>query len=441
MQTMQTINDKWFKISSSVIGHHSPHTLTPATTSTQTPQAGSVSWATSMHYIRFCRPPEVQQGRSHASVKITLTITTDLSDSFLSPRSPVQLAIVGAYTQEKEGKSQLVPVNLTQTNPPTWRAGMRVLKLDLPLPPPPINIETIQIRPLNRQLTALSTDDVLPGIQGLIMGVYADMPRPNGGPAPSVCFRSLRLSTGDPGTVQTLQIEEDLGESIARHIWDSGTVMVSLFGDLCLDSTAVTAQQKTLPLLRTILSPKDRPLNILELGCGVGVMGIGLARILALKQATEQPRILMTDLPEAEQKARANIARQTASLSDSSANLDFEPLDWEDGKDGHFGDQAASQAWDMVALCDCTYNTDTLPPLAKTLSALHHHSATHSAATGVSVNTEVLVATKLRHSSERIFFDLMSAEGWSVKEQTVLPLPVLDGEAQAVEVYLFGKQG
>ncbi|KAK3901324.1 putative methyltransferase-domain-containing protein [Staphylotrichum tortipilum] len=389
-----------------------------------------------MHYIRFCRPPEVQPGRSHASVKIVLTITTDLSDSFLSPGIPIQLAVVGAYTQQKDGKSQLVPVNLIQTNPPTWRAGMRVLKLDLPLPPSQ-PIETIQIRPLNRQLTALSTDDVLPGAQGLIMGVYADMPRPGGGPAPSVCFRSLRLSTGDPGVVQTLQIEEDLGESIARHIWDSGIVMVSLFADLCFDSTAGTAQKKALPLLRDILSPQDRALNILELGCGVGVMGIGLARILALRQAKEQPRILMTDLPEAEQKARANIARQ----ADASANLDFEPLDWEDGKDDRFGDQAASCAWELVALCDCTYNTDTLPPLVKTLSALHRHSATHSAETGAPVNTEVLVATKLRHSSERIFFDLMSAEGWAIREQTVLPLPMLDGEAQAVEVYLFGKQG
>lgn len=392
-----------------------------------------------MHYIRFCRPPEVHHGRSHALVKIVLTITTDLSDSFLSPQTPIQLAVVGAYTQQKDGKSQLVPVNLIQTSPPTWRAGMRVLKLDLPLPPQPI--ETIQIRPLNRQLTALSTDDVLPGTQGLIMGVYADMPRPGGGPAPSVCFRSLRLSTGDPGVVQTLQIEEDLGESIARHIWDSGIVMVSLFATLCLDNAAGTTQQKALPLLHNILSPRDHALNILELGCGVGVMGIGLARILALREAKEQPRILMTDLPEAEQKARANIARQTASLSDASANLDFEPLDWEDGKDGQFGDQATSHAWDLVALCDCTYNTDTLPPLVKTLSALHRHSAARGAVTGTPVNTEVLVSTKLRHSSERIFFDLMSAEGWGIKEQTVLPLPVLDGEAQAVEVYLFGKQG
>jgi hypothetical protein len=391
-----------------------------------------------MHYIRFCRPPEVQAGRPHAAVRVVLTVTTDLSDAFLSPRTPVQLAVVGAYTERKDGTHRLVPVTLTQGNPPVWRAGMRVLKLDLPLPAHPI--ETIQVRPLSRQLTALGTSDVLPGTQPLIMAVYADMPRPGDGRAPSVCFRSLRLSAADVAAGQTLQIEEDLGESIARHIWDSGIVMVSLLEDICLGNAAEAAA-KPLPLLRNILRPHARPLNILELGCGVGVMGIGLARILALRQEGEMPRILMTDLPEAEEKARANITRQAESLGSASGNLDFEPLDWEDGKDGSFGDQASSRAWDLVALCDCTYNTDTLPPLVKTLSALHRHSACHnSIPEGAPVNTEVLVATKLRHSSERTFFDLMSAEGWAIREQTVLPLPHLDSEGQAVEVYLFGKQ-
>ncbi|KAK4155583.1 putative methyltransferase-domain-containing protein [Chaetomidium leptoderma] len=390
-----------------------------------------------MHYIRFCRPPEVQAGRSHAFVKIVLTITTDLSDSFLSPRNPVQLAVIGAYTESKDGKPQLVPVNLTQSSPPTWRAGMRVLKLDLPLPPQPI--ETIQIRPLSRQLTAMGTSDVLPGNQGLIMAVYADMPRPGDGRAPSVCFRSLRLSAGDVAAGQTLQIEEDLGESIARHIWDSGIVMVSLLADICLDTTA-GSRAKPFPLFRSILQTEERPLNILELGCGVGVMGIGLARILSLRQTRVTPHILMTDLPEAEEKARANMARQPEGLGPAAGNLDFEPLDWEDGRNGNFGDKVASRAWDLVALCDCTYNTDTLPPLVKTLSAIHNHSARHDSSARGLVKTEVFVATKPRHSSESVFFDLMSADGWIIREQAELPLPVLDGEAQTVHGYLFGKQ-
>ncbi|KAK3292453.1 putative methyltransferase-domain-containing protein [Chaetomium fimeti] len=394
-----------------------------------------------MHYIRFCRPPKIWAGRPYATVNVVLTITTDLSDAFLSPRNPIELAVIGAYTEHKDGKDRIVPVVLTQGNPPLWKAGMRVLKLDLPLPLQPI--ETIQIRPLNRQLTAMGTSDVLPGNQGLIMAVYADIPRPGDGGAPSVCFRSLRLSTGDMAAgvmaPQPLQIEEDLGESIARHIWDSGIVMVSLLADMCLDSTA--SAKERLPLFRSILQTPSHPLRILELGCGVGVMGIGLARIMSLKSTGGAPHILITDLPEAEEKARANMARQADKLGDTPARLDFEALDWEDGKNGVFGEKAASRPWDLVVLCDCTYNTDTLPPLVKTLSALHSRSAQHPSTAGPPTTTEVLVATKTRHSSEKAFFNLMAEDGWAIREQTVLPLPVLDGEGQTVEVYLFGKAG
>jgi hypothetical protein len=392
-----------------------------------------------MHYIRFCRPPEVTAGRSHATVKIVLTITTDLSDAFLSPHNPVQLVVLGAYTEHKDGRDQLAMVNLTQgSSPPTWRAGMRVLKLDLPLPPQQ-PIETIQVRPLSRQLMAMGTSDVLPGDRGLIMAVYADMPRPGDGRAPSVCFRSLRLATGPVAAGPTLQIEEDLGESIARHIWDSGIVIVSLLADFCLGNTAEVGEEP-LPLFRSMLQARSRPLNILELGCGVGVVGIGLARVMSSRQAGEVSHILMTDLPEAEGKARANMARQANIVGNNPVSLDFEPLDWEEGKNGVFGEKAASRPWDLVVLCDCTYNTDTLPPLVKTLSALHSHSAQHPSTAQGSVKTEVLVATKQRHSSERTFFDSMSGDGWVIREQTVLPLPLLDGEGQPVEVYLFGKQ-
>ncbi|SPQ26773.1 d79e4e32-b6be-42ed-aa4d-ad9950a1dc32 [Thermothielavioides terrestris] len=381
-----------------------------------------------MHYIRFCRPPEIQAGRSQASVKIVLTITTDLSDAFLSPRNPVPLAVIGAYTERGpggDGADRLIPVALTAAgSPPTWRAGMRVLKLDLPLPPLPRPLETLQIRPLSRQLAALATSDVLPGDRGLIMPVYADIPREPGAVSPSVCFRSLRLSAGDGGggagagggaaaAVPPLQIEEDLGESIARHIWDSGVVMVSMLADLCLVGSPAGGGGPLPRFSSILLQQLHRPLNILELGCGVGVLGIGLARILSLSQqaeagAKEPPHILMTDLPEAEGKARANIARQAGSFAVAPADLDFEPLDWQDGQNGQFGGKARSRGWDLVVLCDCTYNTDTLPPLVKTLSALHDHTARlGSAAAEAPAKTEVLVATKPRHSSERIFFDLI----------------------------------
>lgn len=388
-----------------------------------------------MHYIRLLRPPVLEAGRSEATLKLVLTITTDLGDSFLSPSEPIPLSVSGAYTEQRDQKSRLVPINFTQANAPKWQARMRVLKLDVPVPLQYWRgIKSIRIHPSNPSLTAYRTSDICAGEQGLIMTAYADISATSGASPPSVCFRSLRL----PAINQLLQIEEDIGESIARHIWDAGITTVSLIAEMFLGSTE-SGSETPLPSLCSILQPSNQqqPLNILELGCGVGVLGIGMLRILSIGQGTTTTaHILMTDLPEAEERARANIARQPEALAAGDAapvQLDFEPLDWEDGKQAVFGEKVAARAWDLVMLSDCTYNADMLPPLVKTLTAICRHSAGRGGKT-----TEVLLATKPRHSDEKILFELMEADGWAIREHTAVPLPVLDGEDQTVEVYLFG---
>ncbi|KAJ4415624.1 hypothetical protein N0V85_002641 [Neurospora sp. IMI 360204] len=313
-------------------------------------------------------------------------------------------------------------------NPPTWRAGMRVLKVDVLLPPQPI--ETVQVRPTSRQLTALITDDISSGTgDGLILPVFADLAP---GPNDHICFRSLRL----PGGTATLQVEEEMGESMARHVWDGGLTTASFVANMILGQTAPntgTTTKASLPMLANILQQNDGPLNIMELGCGVGILGLGVARILGVSShaTAEKSTLLMTDLPDAEERTLANIAR---SADQTACSVMYENLDWEDGKDGIFGPEVMSRAWDLVILSDCTYN-DLLPQLVKTLSAVHAHSAKHSSPS----NTNILLSTKPRHSDEREFFDLMSKDGWSIQEEVKLPLPVLNDEAQTVEVYLFSK--
>ncbi|GAB1316086.1 Putative methyltransferase-domain-containing protein [Madurella fahalii] len=391
-----------------------------------------------MHYIRLLRSPVVGRGRVHASIKVVLTITTDLGDSFLSPREPLELSVIGAYTERRDGNDQLIPIELAQGCALRWRAGMRVLKFDVPLPPQPV--ATIQIRPSNGALAALSTTDISRSKHGLVIAAYANISRPSDAATAPVSFRSLRLPVSQDTAAQVMQVEEDIGESIARHIWDAGITAVSLIADICLDNRP-EGLETTLPLLRNILRPEHhRPLNILELGCGVGILSIGMARILSTGQDGTTVNILMTDLPEAEERARANIARQAEGLRAAATTLDFEPLNWEDGKHGVFGKKAKSYAWDLIVLSDCTYNVDMLQPLIRTLSALYSHSFGHGSCAGVPVKTDVFLATKQRHSSEKVLFDLMSSDGWVVREQTVLRLPVLNGEGQSVELYLFGKE-
>ncbi|KAK4186363.1 putative methyltransferase-domain-containing protein [Podospora australis] len=414
-----------------------------------------------MHYIKLLRPPTLDRpsvsnnSRQHppasstsSVLKISLAITTDLGDAYLSPTTPIELLVIGAYTTtDKDGKPQLVPINLTaplarSNNSPKWKPGLRALKFEVPIPVTPSPITTVQIRPVSREITALGTTDIFP-IQkngkgrGLIMPAFCDIsPESQSSGQQSVCFRSLRLP-GDNG--QAIQVEEDMGDSIARHIWDSGIATVSLLADLCLSPHPT--QDVMTGLRELLLLQKRQGLNILEIGCGIGMLGIGMARVMGhpsfpgTTSAAPQHKILMTDLPEAEERARGNIARQADHLEGGGEDrLDFEALDWEDGKDGNFGKRVAKEKWDLVVVSDCTYNTDTLLPLVKTLSAVHKHSA----AGGKS--PKLFLSTKQRHSSEREFYDLMAKEGWVIAEQAVLPLPHVTGEGKPIEVYLFERK-
>lgn len=396
-----------------------------------------------MHYIRFLRLPSIERGRSNFYIKIVVAISTDLGDSFLDPEEPIEISVIGAYPSLKDGQKTLVPVILTPGSAPRWRAGMRVLKMDLPLPSD--QIETVQVRPSNRKLAALGTFDMYPATgEGLILGAYADVSSSPATRAPAACFRSLRLTTADTAATTALQVQEDIGDSIARHIWDAGILTVSLVADMCLRPTAPLSNEP-LPLLSAILRRRDRPLSFLELGCGIGTLGIGIARVLASMPPPEQSEaghVLMTDLPDAEKWARANITRclgQAQPSHGAMPQIDYENLDWNDGKDGVFGDKAQSRPWDLVILSDCTYN-DMLPTLVQTLSAIHSHSVQRAVAEDTPTDTKIMLSTKLRHPSERAFFKLMSADGWLVEEKTMLPLPVLSAEPQTVEVYLFSKK-
>ncbi|KAK0615654.1 putative methyltransferase-domain-containing protein [Bombardia bombarda] len=399
-----------------------------------------------MHYIRLLRSPTIEHSRINQWLKVVLTITTDLNDSFLAPQEPIELVIIGAINDPKGGPP--TPINLTPARAPKWTAGMRALKLDLPLARGLV-INTVLIRPAHRPLAALGTADIYPGDRAVILPVYADaidtLADDEDEDKLHVCFRSLRLPGGEGPNFSTLQVEEEMGESMARHIWDGGLTTAALIADLCL-GPARESSAKLLPMLRNLLL-QDQRLNVLELGCGVGILGTGIARILdaSSSEKTGTAHVLMTDVPDAEERVRSNIVRftnQTANATDAeetSVGLDYENLDWDDGKNSTFGPKVQSRPWDLVALSDCTYN-DLLPILVQTISAIHTHSAQHASNTESGCDTKLLLATKQRHSSERAVFDLLSADGWHLCEEASVPLPVLTGSTQSVEVYLFSKK-
>ncbi|KAK8168015.1 putative methyltransferase-domain-containing protein [Phyllosticta citrichinensis] len=170
-------------------------------------------------------------------------------------------------------------------------------------------------------------------------------------------------------------------------------------------------------LVSTLSSASYRKLNVLELGCGCGIVGISLAQIIP------DCHVWMTDLPEAREIAQKNIAAMNPAMASSGR---FETLDW----DKPLPQAIEHQSYDMIVVSDCTYNPDSSPALVKTLLALVARSP----------KAIVVLAMKVRHESEAIFFDLMAKAGFLTATTAWQPLPCERTDydsATKVDIYIF----
>ncbi|KAF6826286.1 upf0665 family protein c [Colletotrichum plurivorum] len=400
-----------------------------------------------MHYIRFLRAPKLtfQGDRKNAwSLNVVLTVTTDLGDSFLAHDEPVKIKVSFGWEQPlSAGKSK--PMRLAGEKTLRWASGMRVLKADIPaqhlesksrLPQPgadegPLRVYAWAGSGVSAETAANVSMAGFNDEAGRIMPLWTDIQTP-GSVAPTTCLRRLRLGDRSPGAL--IEVEEDIGESIARHLWDAGIMVVSRLWLLSDGDPGLCAGHPlAMNTLEYLLLGSDA-VNILELGCGVGIFGIGLARMLSREGGSDKSTILMTDLPEAEERAGANIDR-LATTGAPSIRPEYENLDWDDGRQGDFGPQVGSRFWDLVVLSDCTYNADALPALIDTWTAIHKQNV--SKRPGAEVTTRVLVAMKVRHADESRLWELVKEDGWAVAEQAVMPLPMLGGEPQEIFLHLF----
>lgn len=410
-----------------------------------------------MHYIRLMRPPSLDKQQK---LKLVLTITTDLGDSFLCPDDPVPISVFltgsppagvdGNQTgtlclsHRKAGKSSTL-----------WKEGMRILKLELTVPEKAFKIirnSSPQTRPLPAICIVAShtldgpprAADIPFDAQGRIVAVESEFPWPSDGQQGFESTRRFTLADGD-----FLRVDERIGESIDRHVWDAGVVTTGVLLNLYQIGTSKHTWDRT-PLLRELLCSvaPTRPLNVIELGCGVGILGVGLAAALHRRASPSwdaddathsSSSVLLTDLPDAEEVALRNIADEKLSRKPGvsekpSVEAHFESLDWDEGKTGVFGARAKASSWDLIIISDCTYNVDMLSALVKTISELHKLSMKRDGK-----SPRVMLATKPRHSSEKALFGLMDEDGWKILESASQLLPVLGMEDQTVEIYLFGK--
>ncbi|KAL7784326.1 putative methyltransferase domain-containing protein [Trichoderma ceciliae] len=412
-----------------------------------------------MHYIRLLKAStQSRSGRKH-TLDLVFTIATDLADSFLYPDEPIDLTI-HAEISIGLGPKKKVPLSpLPGTGKLQWRTGMRVAK-------PSVDItgvmqqasksrSKVDICISAEKFSARGTRDIFASTviseeepAGQVMPVWITVSHDQD--EVEVYTRRLYLP-GTPELGAYVEFEEEIGESLARHIWDAGVITFCAIAETCMQPTPTATELSSLTALKGLFTgPKS--INILELGCGVGILGGGLSVVCPRMR---RPRsltsaILMTDLEEAERRTRSNMSRllqarqEHKSSAGSPVKLIYENLDWEQGRKGVFGVEAQSHRWDLIILSDCTYNVDMLPALVGTLSALHASNMAQTVASPAlsgeqPLSTKVFLATKPRHASEEAMFDLLLHEGWTELHKQTLPLPVLGSETQSVELYLYEK--
>lgn len=123
-----------------------------------------------------------------------------------------------------------------------------------------------------------------------------------------------------------------------------------------------------------------------------------------------------------------NITDSQLALGSQLSSL---VLDWDRDLPGSI----TAEQFDLVLVCDCTYNTDSIPALVKTLSALVAQSPT----------AMIVVANKIRHDSELSFFDQMAEVGLVEDEQLTIsvgdgPL-VTDSAPQNIDIHVYLGKG
>lgn len=169
------------------------------------------------------------------------------------------------------------------------------------------------------------------------------------------------------------------------------------------------------------LNIEDLPhLHVLELGCGVGTVGIHLA------QCIPNVTVTLTDLEDATEVVEMNILQaKTAPRSD----LKFQVLDWQVPSFPATG--IVDHVSDLIVVSECFYNIDRAVDLIdklKRLIELDQHRT-----------PRILVSWKFRHDSEEGFLQLMN-EAFQMTYKTAVQIQMFDPdseEAAWTNIYVF----
>lgn len=149
----------------------------------------------------------------------------------------------------------------------------------------------------------------------------------------------------------TLAIRQISSQGLSFQLWPAATSLVAL-----LDAHRLSPAASP---LAPLLSSLRRPLRILELGSGTGLVSIAAAAALgAAVTATDLPHVL----PNLRFNAEANAAAVAAGGGGSVA---AKGLRW-----GEDGDVDGEEEYDLIVGSDVVYHDHLYEPLLRTLRAL-----------------------------------------------------------------------
>ncbi|KAK7205652.1 putative methyltransferase-domain-containing protein [Myxozyma melibiosi] len=377
-----------------------------------------------MYHIRFLKVPYIvpppsntQQSSSKTpkanageiTVSTKITLTTELGENFFYGSVPVRAEI--AYRQNANSsvkkrkragssKDKASSILLGETTA-LWKNGMRALQLDISIPRKVVeelaadNVQIFERVFINATDAAdecplfFESDDVpLPPTFFEIESMPFRFGQNDAGstpkqkPAVTISYKnddSLYVKRHvEMGQSGTLTLAEEIGDSMAKHLWDSGIF-------LCSYLRASKANQEE--FISQLITDTDRKQQILEIGCGCGTVGIALSKLV------KNSRVLLTDLDSAKEVAERNIVlNQDRSLTP----VEFLPFDWDTSQNDEQQNAAVLDTqWDIVVACDCTYNPDSFTSLTDVLKRL------------IGADTKLLLVHKERHGSENTVFEML----------------------------------
>jgi 2-polyprenyl-3-methyl-5-hydroxy-6-metoxy-1,4-benzoquinol methylase len=202
-------------------------------------------------------------------------------------------------------------------------------------------------------------------------------------------YRQFELPRGP------LQIAEQVGETIIRHVWDAGIILSAA---LTCDPISFLPDE-----LQQLIHPGfmlEPPVRVLELGSGVGILGVSIAATFP------NVKVVMTDLLDAQPLVDENI-RLNMQYPHLTRNASFRILDWEQRP---FSEWTETEKFDLIVMADVTYNTATFIALVDTLE--------HLLRTG-SRGGKVICCGKRRHDEEERFWSLIRERGFVIQERII----------------------